>query len=50
MNREGQLCGILQSEFPESAPRLVSVAQLDGMPLTAQWVQEQVSNNLGELV
>ena len=42
MNRDGQLHSILQTEYPDLATRLVSVAYLDGMPLTAEWVQARV--------
>ncbi len=42
MNRDGQLHNILQTEYPDLATRLVSAAYLDGMPLTAEWVQARV--------
>ncbi len=42
MNRDGQLHSILQTEYPDLATRLVSAAYLDGMPLTAEWVQARV--------
>ena len=42
LNRDGQLHAILQNELPDLATRLVSVAHLDGMPLTAQWVRERL--------
>jgi 2-oxoglutarate ferredoxin oxidoreductase subunit alpha len=38
LNRDGQMHKILQTELPEYATRLVSLAHLDGMPLTAPWV------------
>ncbi len=38
LNRDGQLNAILQSELPDLANKLVSLAHLDGMPLTARWV------------
>jgi 2-oxoglutarate ferredoxin oxidoreductase subunit alpha len=38
MNRDGQLCGILRSELPDLAPKLASVAHLDGLPFTAEQV------------
>jgi 2-oxoglutarate ferredoxin oxidoreductase subunit alpha len=46
LNRDGQLCTILQSELPELAARLKSLAHLDGMPLTARWVVEQFNQIL----
>ena len=42
LNRDGQMQTILQSELPELATRLVSLAHLDGMPLTARWVVEAI--------
>ena len=38
LNRDGQLHTILSSELPGLATRLVPLAHLDGMPLTARWV------------
>ena len=38
MNHGGQLCGILRSELPDLAPRIASIAHLDGLPFTAQGV------------
>ena len=39
MNRDGQLADILRAEYPDLAPRIASVAYLDGMPFTAQFVR-----------
>ena len=36
LNRDGQMHAILQTEMPEMATKLVSVAHLDGMPLSAR--------------
>ncbi len=41
-NLEGQLCQIMRIDMPDCAANLVSVAKLDGLPLTAQWVVDQV--------
>jgi 2-oxoglutarate ferredoxin oxidoreductase subunit alpha len=38
MNRDGQLHAILQTELPDLATKLTSIAYLDGMPLTARWI------------
>jgi 2-oxoglutarate/2-oxoacid ferredoxin oxidoreductase subunit alpha len=43
MNRDGQLAGILRAELPDLAPRIDSVAYLDGMPFTARFVEERLS-------
>lgn len=45
LNRDGQLHNILQTEMPALATKLVSLAFLDGMPLTARWVAEAVIGN-----
>lgn len=42
LNRDGQLRTILQTEVPEMATKLISIAHLDGMPLTARWVVESI--------
>jgi len=44
-NRDGQIHNILQTEVPEMATKLVSLAYLDGMPLTARWVVAAVLGN-----
>ncbi len=38
LNRDGQLCQILTVEFPDLSAKLVSLAHLDGMPLSAKWL------------
>ena len=38
LNRDGQLHQLLRLEYPEVAKAMVSLAHLDGMPLTARWV------------
>ncbi len=40
LNRDGQMRTILASELPELATKLISLAHLDGLPLTARWVEE----------
>jgi 2-oxoglutarate/2-oxoacid ferredoxin oxidoreductase subunit alpha len=42
LNRDGQMHELLTVEFPELATRLVSLAHIDGLPLTASWVVEAV--------
>lgn len=41
-NNDGQLAQILRAEYPELAPRIVSLAHLDGMPLTAGRLTDMV--------
>jgi 2-oxoglutarate ferredoxin oxidoreductase subunit alpha len=47
LNRDGQLHAILQTEGPQMATKLVSLAHLDGMPLTAHWVVESIDEQEG---
>jgi 2-oxoglutarate ferredoxin oxidoreductase subunit alpha len=35
---------ILQTEMPEMATKLLSLAHLDGMPLTARWVVDAIGD------
>ena len=44
LNRDGQLHQILSLEVPGSAMNLISLSHLDGLPLTAEWVVNQVEN------
>jgi len=39
MNHDAQLFGILAAAYPDLAPRLRSVAYLDGVPFTAEFVE-----------
>ncbi|WP_420629640.1 2-oxoacid:acceptor oxidoreductase subunit alpha [Candidatus Leptofilum sp.] len=48
LNRDGQMHNILQTEMPEIATKLISLAYLDGMPLTAHWVVEAILNGEGK--
>jgi 2-oxoglutarate ferredoxin oxidoreductase subunit alpha len=38
LNRDGQLHQLLTLEIPEQAVSLISLAHIDGLPLTAKWV------------
>ena len=42
MNRDGQMHSLLRLDLPESAIKLISTARLDGLPLTAEWVADQI--------
>ncbi len=42
LNRDGQMHGILQLEMPDIATKLISLAHLDGMPLTARWIVDNL--------
>ena len=45
LNRDGQMHAILQTEMPELATKMVSLAFLDGMPLTARWITEAIAES-----
>ena len=47
LNRDGQLHAIMQSELPDLATKLKSIAFLDGMPLTATWLEERLRREEG---
>ncbi len=38
LNRDGQMHQLLTLAFPEKATRLISLAHIDGLPLSARWV------------
>ncbi len=42
LNRDGQMHAILMTEMPDMATKLISLSHMDGMPLTARWVQEAI--------
>jgi len=45
LNRDGQMKQLLTMEFPEYAVKMVKTAHMDGLPLTAKWVCEQILTN-----
>jgi 2-oxoglutarate ferredoxin oxidoreductase subunit alpha len=42
LNRDGQLHQVLRLEIPDCSLQLISLCHLDGMPLTAKWVVDQI--------
>jgi 2-oxoglutarate ferredoxin oxidoreductase subunit alpha len=48
LNRDGQVHNILLGEMPELATRLIPLAHLDGLPLTARWVVEKIQEKENE--
>ncbi len=42
LNRDGQLHQILSLEVPDCSMKLISLSHLDGLPLTADWVVNQI--------
>jgi 2-oxoglutarate ferredoxin oxidoreductase subunit alpha len=46
-NFDGQLYKILISATPTSAPKMVSTARCNGMPLSARWITDNIMGHLG---
>jgi 2-oxoglutarate ferredoxin oxidoreductase subunit alpha len=44
MNRDGQMCQLLQMAYPEYAIRFVKLCHLDGLPLTAKWICKSIQS------
>ncbi|NLG99413.1 MAG: 2-oxoacid:acceptor oxidoreductase subunit alpha [Chloroflexi bacterium] len=42
INRDGQLAQLLTITMPELAGKIIKAAHLDGLPLTARWVKEEI--------
>lgn len=42
LNRDGQLHQLLSLEYANQCVKLISLAHLDGLPLTARWVEEAI--------
>lgn len=42
MNRDGQLNQLLTIEYPHQSGKFISLAHLDGLPMTARWVREAI--------
>lgn len=41
-NMDGQMAKVLYMEYPDLAPKIVSVAFSDGLPLSARWLMESI--------
>ena len=48
LNRDGQMNQLLTIEYPEFATKLISLAHIDGLPLTAKWVVDAILNKENE--
>ena len=44
LNQQGQLKQLLTIHYPEAATKFISLAHLDGLPLTARWIREQIES------
>ncbi|HVN52810.1 MAG TPA: 2-oxoacid:acceptor oxidoreductase subunit alpha [Anaerolineaceae bacterium] len=42
LNRDGQMHQLLKIQFSDQCDKLISAAHVDGLPLTARWVVDQV--------
>jgi 2-oxoglutarate ferredoxin oxidoreductase subunit alpha len=42
INRDGQMCQLLQMTFPEYAGRFVKICHSEGLPLSARWISESI--------
>nr|NIW48892.1 hypothetical protein [Gammaproteobacteria bacterium] len=42
MNRDGQLHQLLSLEYAAVCAKLTSIAHLDGLPLTASWIENRI--------
>jgi 2-oxoglutarate ferredoxin oxidoreductase subunit alpha len=42
LNRDGQMRQLISLEVPECAASLISLAHLDGLPLSAEWVEDAI--------
>ncbi len=45
MNRDGQMHQLLTIEYPQLATKLISIAFMDGLPLTAKYIYEAIIAN-----
>ena len=44
-NRDGQMAQILRMNYPEYALRICSIAHMDGLPLSAEWIEKEIKTN-----
>ncbi len=42
INHDGQMCQLLQMNYPDLAHKLVKICHVDGLPLTAKWICESI--------
>lgn len=42
INRDGQLKQLLIQDYPDLATRLIQLSHIDGLPLTARWIKENI--------
>jgi len=44
LNRDGQLYEILSLEISEYSQKMISISEIGGMPMTAEWAVEKIIN------
>lgn len=44
INRDGQMYQLLAMQFPDLAGKMIKLAHLDGLPLPAKWIVNQIQN------
>ena len=42
LNRDGQLCNILKLEIEEYSQKLISISEIGGLPMSAEWATESI--------
>jgi 2-oxoglutarate ferredoxin oxidoreductase subunit alpha len=42
MNRDGQLHQLLRLDYWDKCVKMISLAYLDGLPLTARWIEDAI--------
>jgi 2-oxoglutarate ferredoxin oxidoreductase subunit alpha len=45
-NRDGQMKDILAKQYPQFAVKLISISHLDGLSLSAEWINKEISKHL----
>jgi len=50
MNRDGQLHQLLSLEYANQCVKLIALAHLDGLPMTARYVEEAIFRKGGEVI
>jgi 2-oxoglutarate/2-oxoacid ferredoxin oxidoreductase subunit alpha len=48
INRDGQLRQLLCINYPEMAGRFKDAAHMDGMPLSARWIKDEILSHAEE--
>ena len=49
LNRDGQMYKLLAMEFPDAAARLISLSYADGLPMTADWIAQELRSRASRI-